>query len=51
MEPKSNLTEEKQQNPLQIHDSSSSEIYIEQKQNPSVEAQRKLSEVFSVKQT
>ena len=51
MEPIRNTTEKTQQNPLQINESSYSEILSEQAHNPYLEMRKLLSEVFSLKQT
>ena len=50
VEPNTNPTDNAQQNPLQISDSSFSEIFSEQVQHPSVELQQKFSDFFSSEQ-
>ena len=51
MESKTNLSEKTQQNPRQNLESSCSEIFLEKKQNPSLELQQHFSEFFSSQQT
>ena len=42
VQPKTNSNESRQQNPLQVPDSSRTEIFTERIRNPSVEVQQKL---------
>ena len=51
VEPNTNPIDYTKQNPLQIPESSYSEIFIGQRPNPSVEMQQYFSEVFSSERT